>query len=411
MKILILSNGHGEDLIALKIIEELRKLTNPPSISALPLVGEGFVYQKLDISMIAPVKKMPSGGFIYMESSKLWQDLCSGLLNLTLAQYKAIKHWAKTGDFILAVGDILPLFLAWLSGVNYAFVGTAKSEYYLRDDLGYFPDISFLDRWSGSVYYPWECWLMSRSRCQAVFPRDTLTTQVLQKKGISAFDLGNPMMDGIHFDCDSRFEGEDESSLVVLLLPGSRFPEALENWNLLLSAVDCLMESSRFSFVFLGAISPNLDLKPFKQALSPHTWQRKYKKPPNFPINDHYALLFTHPKAKLVLTQKAYTTCLNLADVALAMAGTATEQFVGLGKPVIALPGKGPQYTRKFAENQARLLGLSLKLVAKPEQVPEELQKILKNPDLWQLMSENAEKRLGKPGASQRIAQFLERLL
>jgi uncharacterized protein (TIGR03492 family) len=409
MKILILSNGHGEDIIALKIIEELRKLPKPPSISALPLVGEGFAYEKSDIPIIAPVKKMPSGGFIYMESSKLWQDLRSGLLNLTLAQYKAIKHWAKTGDFILAVGDILPLFLAWLSGINYAFVGTAKSEYYLQDDLGFLPDISFLDRWFGSVYYPWECWLMSRSRCQAVFPRDTLTTQVLQKKGIPAFDLGNPMIDGIHLDSYSRFE-EEESSLVVLLLPGSRFPEALENWRLLLSTVDCLLESSRFSFIFLAAISPNLDLKPFKQSLSSHIWQRKYKKPPNFPIDDHYALLFTHPKAKLVLTQNAYTTCLNLADVAIAMAGTATEQFVGLGKPVIALPGKGPQYTRKFAENQARLLGLSLKLVSKPEQVHEELHKILKNPDLWQLMLENAEKRLGKPGASQRIAQFLERL-
>jgi uncharacterized protein (TIGR03492 family) len=406
MKILILSNGHGEDVIALKIIEELQKLPQAPFIEVLPLVGEGFAYRKLNIPLIAPVQKMPSGGFIYMETSKLWQDLRSGLLKLTFAQYQAIKHWAKTGDLILAVGDILPLFFAWLSGTNYAFVGTAKSEYYLRDEFGWFPQAPWLDRFFGSVYYPWECWLMRRRRCQAVFPRDTLTSQTLRTKGIRAFDLGNPMMDGIKLPSPPRFDLK-ESSLVILLLPGSRFPEALENWKLLLQAVDTLIQSSDFPLIFLAAIAPSLDLKPFQQSLSPPTWERKILNPANFPIEDRYALLFTQGKTKLVLSQNAYVTCLNLADMAIAMAGTATEQFVGLGKPVIAFPGKGPQYTRKFAENQGRLLGISFKLVAGPDQVGAELPKILKNPDLWQLLSENAEKRLGKAGAAQRIAKFL----
>jgi uncharacterized protein (TIGR03492 family) len=39
-------------------------------------------------------------------------------------------------------------------------------------------------------------------------------------------------------------------------------------------------------------------------------------------------------------------------DLALAMAGTATEQFVGLGKPALVIPGAGPQFTRLFAERQ-----------------------------------------------------------
>jgi len=39
------------------------------------------------------------------------------------------------------------------------------------------------------------------------------------------------------------------------------------------------------------------------------------------------------------------------------MAGTATEQFVGLGKPAIAIPGIGPQFTAAFAEAQSRHLG------------------------------------------------------
>jgi len=39
------------------------------------------------------------------------------------------------------------------------------------------------------------------------------------------------------------------------------------------------------------------------------------------------------------------------------MAGTAAEQAIGLGKPVIPIEGKGPQFTKSFAEAQRRLLG------------------------------------------------------
>jgi len=39
------------------------------------------------------------------------------------------------------------------------------------------------------------------------------------------------------------------------------------------------------------------------------------------------------------------------------MAGTAAEQAIGLGKPVIQIEGKGPQFTKSFAEAQRRLLG------------------------------------------------------
>jgi len=39
------------------------------------------------------------------------------------------------------------------------------------------------------------------------------------------------------------------------------------------------------------------------------------------------------------------------------MAGTAAEQAVGMAKPVLQLPGQGPQFTAGFAEAQRRLLG------------------------------------------------------
>ena len=48
------------------------------------------------------------------------------------------------------------------------------------------------------------------------------------------------------------------------------------------------------------------------------------------------------------------------SDLVISMAGTATEQAVGLNKPVIQIEGKGPQFTKMFAEAQRRLLGESI---------------------------------------------------
>ncbi|MEM9539174.1 MAG: lipid-A-disaccharide synthase-related protein [Cyanobacteria bacterium P01_E01_bin.42] len=413
MKLLCLSNGHGEDGIAVRILEELRKLPNAPEIASLPLVGEGRAYTKADIPIIGPVKKMPSGGFIYMDGRQLWKDVRGGLLGLTCAQNRLVRRWAKRGGSILAVGDIVPLFFAWSSGANYAFVGTAKSEYYLRDESGWLSRSRGLEGWSGSVYLPWERWLMGRRHCKAVFPRDRLTTSVLKQFSLPAFDLGNPMMDGIFpatpepiFYDKAAGEKEKVRPLKVLLLPGSRVPEAEQNWQLILKAVtNILQEFSGRSVLFLAAIAPTLDIDSFRGSLT--GWEEENALPEDAPINDISALAFSREGGQLVLTQNAYNACLLGADFAIAMAGTATEQFVGLGKPVIAFPGSGPQFNYRFAEAQTRLLGHSVTLVQKPEETAKTIQGILAKPDRLQLIAQNGIKRMGKPGAAARIARCL----
>ncbi|NES81818.1 MAG: hypothetical protein F6K10_10670 [Moorea sp. SIO2B7] len=419
MKLLCLSNGHGEDVIATRILEQLQHHPDAPDIAALPLVGEGYAYTRLDIPIIGPVQKMPSGGFIYMDGSQLWRDMRGGLLRLTIAQYKAVCKWAKTGGFILAVGDIVPLLFAWLSGADYAFVGTAKSEYYLRDENGWLAQTSWLERWFGSVYLPLDCWFMSRRRCKGVFPRDKLTTEILQQKSIRAFDLGNPMMDGIKsehpapvfFEPDAE-EKEKERSLVILLLPGSRIPEAYHNWQPIIRATGEIISAfSRRSVVFLGAIAPALSQKDFQEHLASEGWISQLLERVTIPISDPEALVFMNKNATLVLTQNAYKNCLLAADFAIAMAGTATEQFVGLGKPAIAIPGNGPQFTPAFAEAQTRLLGTSLILVKSPDDVAGVIQMLLQYPDRLQLIAENGQRRMGKPGAAARIANCLKSMI
>lgn len=413
MKLLVLSNGHGEDVIACKIIEQLQKETKNLSIACLPLVGEGYAYQKFNIPTIAPVKSMPSGGFIYMETQQLWQDVRSGLINLTLTQYQAIKEWTKTEGVVLAVGDILPLLFAWTSGVNYAFVATAKSEYWLKDEKGWLPQTSILERFWGSSYYPWERWLMSNHRCKAVFPRDTITAENLQKYHIPAFDLGNPMMDDLEQKTDafSLKKLEKTNSLTVLLLPGSRFPEAIRNWEIILKATEKTMELLPYKITFIAAIAPSLELNLFAKKTSEKHWQTTEKKSLIPTINDQNLRVFRKKKHQLILSQKAFSDCLKESDLAIAMAGTATEQFIGLGKPAIAIAGEGPQFTIEFAKKQARLLGISLILVEKPEEAAFQIEKLLMNPEVWQLIVDNGKIRMGSPGSSNRIAMLLKNTL
>ena len=434
LQLLVLSNGHGEDIIAVRIIQALQTLSSPPDIFVLPIVGEGHAYQKINVPIIGKVQNMPSGGFVYMDSKELMRDVSGGLIQLTWNQIKSVRRWVRlqtslgNQKAILAVGDIVPLLFAATSGANYAFVGTAKSEYYVRDEAGLLPRKSKSAKWenfSGSIYHPWERWLMSRSRCQAVFPRDSLTTKILKKWSIPAVDAGNPMMDGLKtnfsspgFDRGNAEHKEQIRPLIVTLLPGSRAPEAYNNWEMIMVSVSALVASlqqpdSLFSgagtMIFLGAIAPGLDCGILSQSLHIQGWRLCDQSPLQIPDPD--SLTFKQKNAYLILTQAAYNECLHWGDLAIAMAGTATEQFIGLGKPAIAIPGGGPQYNAAFAEAQSRLLGISLTLVNQPSQVLPAMQSLLKNPDLLHDIAKNGLQRMGLAGAAQRIAECLQERL
>ncbi|PSB23587.1 lipid-A-disaccharide synthase-related protein [Stenomitos frigidus] len=438
MRVLCLSNGHGEDAIALRILRELQQQSEPPELAALPIVGEGHAYSDSGIPLIGSVKTMPSGGFIYQDGRQLVRDIRGGLLQLTLAQLRAIQAWAKEAatptphtsfgeahepphptphSLILAVGDIVPLLFARLSGLPYAFVGTAKSEYYLRDEGGWLPRRSWwddrLERWTGCIYHPWERWLMSHPNCKAVFPRDTITATSLKRRNIPAFDLGNPMMDRLDWEGEGekdkglRLKDEERdlafnlkpSALTIALLPGSRPPEAYANWETILQAVNGMIAQMPRPLTFLAAIAPGLETETLHKALMAYRWQQV--------AEGSYTVGLGDRKSTLVLAQRRFAECLHRADVAIAMAGTATEQFIGLGKPAIIIPGKGPQFTPGFAEAQTRLLGASVMLVKEPDRAAAVIQSLLQNPDALQTIAENGRRRMGAPGAANRIAQCL----
>ncbi len=195
------------------------------------------------------------------------------------------------------------------------------------------------------------------------------------------------------------FPHSPAAPLTITLLPGSRPPEAYANWETILLAVNGLLAQIKRPLMLLAAIAPGLDLDEMHQTIKGFRWQQV--------AEDCYTVGLGERQATLILAQNRYAEFLHRADLAIAMAGTATEQFIGLGKPAIIIPGKGPQFTPAFAEAQTRLLGPSVTLILKPEQTADAICSLLQNPDRLQIIAENGRRRMGKPGAAQRIAQCL----
>lgn len=401
-KLLSLSNGHGEDEVAVRVLRQLQQRCPDWELRALPLVGEGRAYEQAGIPIYGSVRAaMPSGGFIYMDRQRILQDLKSGLLYLTWSQLKDCRRWASEGGAILAVGDIVPLLFAWFSGASYTFIGTAKSEYYLRqDDTALKTRRWPWKRWLDCDYLPWERSLMQHHRCQAVFPRDRLTAQFLQQWSIPVFDLGNPMMDDLEPKGVLTRDLLPEHAATVLLLPGSRPPEAYENWTLILEGITPLAQQGE-NLVFIAAIAPLLDANQLESIATAWRWQHHESSCP-------YLWLTLH-QSHLLIAKQGFNDGLHLADLAIAMAGTATEQCVGKGKPVITLHGKGPQFTWAFAEAQTRLLGSSIHLIENPSHLCAQVIALLQQSEP-QTYHHNGQQRMGDPGASRRIAQVLQQI-
>lgn len=194
MKILIISNGHGEDQVGAKLAE---KLTN---VMALPLVGDGSAYK---CKVLGPRKKLPGGGFSFRNFSYLWKDLAAGLPGNLWQYYKILKE-TKT-DLIVAIGDLVPLIAAKINGTPFVFIGVNKSDYY---------------KWFGYSYTPWELWLLKSAK--KVFARDALTAENLKAKGIKAEFVGNPLMDSLTLFPSPSGRG-------IALLPGTRDGDVQKN--------------------------------------------------------------------------------------------------------------------------------------------------------------------------------------
>ncbi len=243
---------------------------------------------------------------------------------------------------------------------------------------------------------------MSRKRCRSVFPRDRLTAETLQQFNIPAYDLGNPMMD-LDATANSTTEVPTDPTqpLTLLLLPGSRAPEAYRNWQIILSALQDLANKFDRPIHGLAALTPSLDRATLDIALHQAGWNL---------TDENWVCQTSRQPMKLNLVVGDFANAAYRSDIAIAMAGTATEQFVGLGKPAITIAGSGPQFTAEFAEAQTRLLGSSILKIDSPTQTTRTLQHWLNHPHDQRQIAENGKRRMGQSGAATRIAHQIIQL-
>ena len=112
-------------------------------------------------------------------------------------------------------------------------------------------------------------------------------------------------------------------------------------------------------------------------------------------------------KMTIILGKNKFNNWAYLAEVGLANAGTATEQICGLGVPALSLPGKGPQFKKSFAKRQQRLLGGGVFMCETKDIFHERLLYLLENKKFRLLQGQIGKDRMGQPGASKRIADFI----
>ncbi|MBC1259744.1 sugar synthetase [Synechococcus sp. BSF8S] len=401
-RLLLLSNGHGEDLIALRIGRALRERRPAMQLCALPLVGEGEVYRKAEqdgwLQQVGPRQRLPSGGFSNQSLPALLHDLRAGLPALSWRQWQLVRRWGDAGDPILAVGDLLPLLLAWGSGAPYGFLGTPKSDYTWRSGPDRDPLADRYHRCKGSEWDPWEWALMADRRAKLVAVRDGLTARGLRRRGVAALAPGNPMMDGL--DPAPLPEPLRQRRRIVLLC-GSRLPEALGNARRLLEGLACL-----------PTLEPQVVLcptgsRPSRQDLDPLLRAQGYTQVPITPGCGASAAWGLQQRLVL-LGQGCFESWAGWGEVGLATAGTATEQLVGLGVPVLSMPGPGPQFKRGFARRQSRLLGGGVRVCTSPLELAGELDRLLKDAQLRRQRGCIGRRRMGDAGGSERLAALVD---
>ena len=163
-RILLLSNGHGEDLSGALIGLELQKLGH--RLDALPLVGHGRAYAQAGLPLLGRTREYSTGGLGYTSLLARLTEVLQGQVLYLLGRLTLLARVAHRYDLILVVGDVIPVLAAWLSGRPFATYLVAYSSHY-----------------EGRLRLPWPCGsCMQSRRSLRLYSRDQLTADDLRRQ-------------------------------------------------------------------------------------------------------------------------------------------------------------------------------------------------------------------------------------
>lgn len=396
-RVLLISNGHGEDLSGALLGQALK--ARGVAVEALPLVGHGSAYRKAGLPVVGPTRDFSTGGLGYTSLRGRLTELRQGQLPYLLGRLRAVWRRRRHCDWVVVVGDVVPLLAAWLTGRPMAVYLVAYSSHY-----------------EGRLRLPWPCgWLLRQVQVQLLWSRDTLTAVDLTKQlGRPVSFLGNPFQE--EGSTPPATPPQEGAGAVLGLLPGSRLPEALSNLLLMLQVLQELPEPWAARLRILVALVPSLTPEAIAAAAAPLDWNLVAGTE-----SSGGASQLQHGSLRVELLADHFWWVLHSSDLLLAMAGTAVEQAVGLGKPVLQLAGPGPQFTEGFAEAQRRLLGPAVSCAQGPmgdsttlrdtaRMAVAQLERLadpVEGPRWRMQMGQTAQERLGSPGGTDRMVEAL----
>ena len=306
-------------------------------VKALPLVGHGEAYLNAGLKVLGKTKSFSTGGMGYTSLRGRILELIQGQIIYLIKRIYLLFSISSKYDLLVVVGDVLPITVAWLTGLPVATYLVAYSSHY-----------------EGELKLPWPCSIcLSNDKFFKIFTRDKLSADDLKKQIVGKVEfIGNPFMDPFI----TNHQSLPKHNKRLGILPGSRMPEVGDNLCLILRVIDYIsnIKYEDYDISFDVALVSSLNDSLLKKIITPYGWKLCYRS------NKDHPLKLIKNNSVVNIYRNSFLKVVQSSNVLISMAGTATEQAVLLGKLVVQIEGKGPQFTRTFAEAQRRLLGTNI---------------------------------------------------
>ncbi|MEO6012143.1 MAG: hypothetical protein ABIQ30_00975 [Devosia sp.] len=366
-KLLILSNGYGEDAVGAEIA---RRLPKTMEIAAYPTLGPGRAYEGV-CPIVGPRRELPSEG--HRLRGSLIRDALAGFgIGPAL---KFMRNEAKAYDAILVVGDMLGIVMCWWTGSRVRiYLDVYKSGY-------------------AHTYSALERFLLRRS-VDLVLNRDPILAAQLQTAHINARFAGSAMMDTVR---PSNYSANDRRrhAKAIAVLPGSRSSMAT-NFTTQLAALRQLPGIEGMDvFAVLARPGDAVDLA------------------------DASGLNLTPPKANggdlgilsdgrvtIYVSTGTLAPVVGAVHVVLGQAGTANQQAYGLGRPVVGFHAEG-ETPKRQSQDEAMAGDAAIFTPRDPAAMAAAIARLLADePDRLRRGAIGAE-HMGPPGAIPAIIEEL----
>ena len=357
-KLLIISNGHGEDSIAAEIV---RRLPKTIEANAYPTLGDGRAYEGV-CPIVGPRRHLPSEG--HRLRGSLIRDALAGFGIGPAVRF--MRNEAKNYDAILVVGDLLGVVMCWWTRRRVRiYLDVYKSGY-------------------DNAYKRSELFVLKRT-VDLVLTRDPILADQLLTAKINARFAGNAIMDTVGASkYDPQWHRRHMRAIAVL--PGSR-ASLKENFGVQLDALRRVPGIEGVDvFAVLARPGDAADLAETSgMRLTPSATE-----------NDLGTL--SDGRVTMHLSTGSLGAVIAASDIVVGQGGTANLQAIGLGKPVVSFHAEGST-DRRMARNEALAGDARIFTPRDPDAMAAAVAKLLADPGDRARRGAIGRERMGPPGA------------